>query len=147
MKLSDLFVDYYEIEGLRIVRVLDFDIFFAVRKGEKETDPIMVQFLREHEVEGLKNNTMSVEKLDQYIWKTLEECEHALPEKVYRVAAEASRSRGFFENNRELEIKINAEIEKDKKARDEKIRAIGRKLKRTIGIEKKENREREGEDR
>lgn len=131
VKLSDLFVDCFELKGMRIVKLLSHDVFFAIKTDEKGR--IKICHLKKYEVESIKRKSLSIQKLDEYTWKDLEELEHFLSDKQIQVMIAVSRAQGFFENNKELEVKLNAKIERDKRkmknkkeTKNKKITAIGR---------------------
>ena len=92
IRLRDLMVPFYEMDGLRIVRILDYDIYFAIKDGNDDA-PAMIQFLKEHEVENLQSDPSYASELDSYPWKTLEECDYSMPQHVYKVAIEAYEER------------------------------------------------------
>jgi len=113
MKLRDLFVDYYEVEGVRIVRVLNLNVFFALRNSEKDADTIQACYVGKREAEELKNNKLLVKKLYKRAWDDLEKWERLYSESFLEEAVEDARKRGFFEkkNDQEIEKKSNKDFE------------------------------------
>ena len=75
MRLRDLFIDYCDIEDVHIFRVLNLDMFFAVKKGELLENETMVRYLTEKEVDGLRDHSISMERLFRATWRSLARCE------------------------------------------------------------------------
>jgi len=84
MKLTDLFRDYYQLEGLKIVRLLNLDSFYGLTNSQGIVDVEMVCKLRPEEVEGLMKKTITVEEIldKSYVWFELEEYVNDYPDRL-----------------------------------------------------------------
>jgi len=102
MKLSDLFVDYCELEGLQIVRVLDLDIFLAIRNSGGIADTTVVHYLSIEEIEKLRNNELTPNELyeREYTWHELREVEDAYKQSRIEKMIENAKKRGFFKKTK-----------------------------------------------
>jgi len=93
MKLSDLFKEYCELDGVRIVRVLDLDIFFALRNSGRVADSIVARHLRKDEIEALENNKLKIHTLYEYAWSELEEWDNLFSESKLIEIVEETKAR------------------------------------------------------
>ena len=102
MKFRDLFVDYCELEGLKIVRVLDLDVFFAVRENGGIAASTILYKLSKYQVEKLKNNELTANELykDELAWYPLARLEALYEESMLEQIVEDARKEGYFEKTK-----------------------------------------------
>lgn len=74
MKLRDMLRDYCDINGLRIVRVGNLDLFFAVRKPDLSE----VRYLEKRDVEQLKNSSYARKRIHELKWPDIDEFDKSL---------------------------------------------------------------------
>lgn len=51
MKIRDLFIDHYEIDGLRIIRILNLELFFAISSNDRVPGKLVIHFFDNDVVE------------------------------------------------------------------------------------------------
>lgn len=78
MKFRELFVDYCDIEDLHIFRVLNLDMFFAIKKGDSLENETMIRFLEEKQVNGLRDGSIAMERIYRATWRSLAGCEERI---------------------------------------------------------------------
>ena len=87
MKLSDLLIDYCEIEGYRICSMLNGSIYFAVRSNAER---IEAYHLSHEDLLPLLTNPSSIHAFfasDKINWIPMEEWEYSCFQKGYRLMA------------------------------------------------------------
>jgi len=105
MKFCDILEDYCEIGGLRIVRILNFDSFYAVRNSGGVAETTVLYRLSAKELQKLKNNELKIEDLyqDELSWASMETLNSLFTDAEIERMIEKARKTGYFEKKRSNE--------------------------------------------
>ncbi len=102
MKLSDLFEDYCNVEGIQIVRVLNLDTFLAVMSAEKGSSKVtMVRYMTKTLMKKLKDKELTPQELvgEIYQWLPIQEVDANFTKSEINILIKAADSKGYVVKN------------------------------------------------